>query len=61
MEAFVIAGSNPLEVGRRLEKLFGDQNKSWERLARSEMSMAAEQAKIDEWKARNGVKSTIDP
>lgn len=49
MEAHALAGSNPLEVGRRLEKLFGDKNKDWERLARSEMAMAAEQAKGDEW------------
>lgn len=51
MEAYVITGSNPNEVARRLEKLFGDQNSNWERLARSEMIMSAEQAKIDEWKA----------
>jgi SPP1 gp7 family putative phage head morphogenesis protein len=50
MEAHAIAGSNPMSVAARLKKLFGDQNASWERLARSEMSMAAEQAKEDEWK-----------
>lgn len=52
MQAFVIAGSNPLSVASRLNKLFGDQNSSWERLARTEMSMAAEQAKVAEWEAR---------
>jgi SPP1 gp7 family putative phage head morphogenesis protein len=51
MEAHVIAGSNPLTVAARLKKLFGDQNSSWERLARTELTMAAEQAKLDEWKA----------
>jgi len=50
MEAHMTAGSNPLDVARRLEKLFRDQNSDWERLARSEMSMAAERAKLDEWK-----------
>lgn len=50
MEAHVVAGSNPLTVAAALEKEFGDQNSSWERLARSEMSMAAEKAKLDEWK-----------
>lgn len=49
MEAHMTAGSNPLDVARRLEKLFGDANSDWERLARSEMSMAAERAKLDEW------------
>jgi hypothetical protein len=50
MQAHTIAGTNPLNVAERLNKLFGDQNSSWERLARSEMGMAAESAKIDEWK-----------
>jgi SPP1 gp7 family putative phage head morphogenesis protein len=49
MEAHVIAGSNPLQVAARLKKLFGDQNSDWERLARTEMGMAAEEAKIHEW------------
>ena len=49
MEAHMTAGSNPIEVAGKLEKLFGDQNSDWERLARSEMSMAAENAKLDEW------------
>ncbi len=51
MQAHALSGSNPLEVGKRLEKLFGDKNSDWERLARSEMAMAAEQAKGDEWEA----------
>ena len=49
MEAFALAGSNPIEAARRLEKLFGDQNANWQRLTRSEMSMAAERAKKEEW------------
>jgi len=51
MEAHTIAGTNPLNVAERLNKLFGDQNSSWERLARTEMADAAERAKTDEWKA----------
>lgn len=50
MEEQMIAGANPVNVAERLEKLFGDVNSDWERLARSEMTMAAEQAKLDEWK-----------
>ena len=49
MQAHVIAGSNPLSVAQRLNKLFGDQNSSWERLARTEMALAAETAKTNEW------------
>lgn len=49
MQAQVIAGTNPVHVAARLEKLFGAANSDWERLARSEMSMAAERAKLDEW------------
>jgi SPP1 gp7 family putative phage head morphogenesis protein len=49
MQAQMLAGTNPRHVADRLEKLFGDQNSDWERLARSEMSMAAERAKLDEW------------
>lgn len=51
MEGYALAGSNPNEVARRLEKLFGDANSDWERLARSEMSIAAETAKGEEWEA----------
>ncbi len=51
MQAHVLAGSNPMSVASRLNKLFGDQNSSWERLARTEMAMAAEGAKLDEWQA----------
>lgn len=49
IEDQVAAGANSRHVAARLEKLFGDKNSDWERLARSEMSMAAENAKIDEW------------
>lgn len=51
MEAFAISGSNPNVVATRLKKLFTDGNSDWERLARSELSMAAERAKGDEWQA----------
>lgn len=51
MQAHVIAGTNPLNVAERLKKLFGDQNSSWERLARTEMGDAAEAAKGHEWAA----------
>jgi hypothetical protein len=50
MQAQMLAGTNPTHVASRLEKLFGDQNSDWQRLARSEMTMAAERAKRDEWK-----------
>lgn len=53
IEAHVIAGSNPHAVASRLNKLFGDQNASWERLARTEMAASAERAKIAEWQARD--------
>jgi SPP1 gp7 family putative phage head morphogenesis protein len=49
IDAHVIAGSNPLQIASVLEKIFGDKNSDWERLARTEMSAAAEQAKLDEW------------
>jgi SPP1 gp7 family putative phage head morphogenesis protein len=51
IQAYVIAGYNPLQVADRLKKFFGDQNASWERLARTEMASAAERAKLDEWQA----------
>ncbi len=53
MEAYSIAGSSPLDAAAHLEKLFDQANADWERLARSEMSLAAERAKVDEWGARN--------
>lgn len=53
MQAQVLAGTNPLHVANRLAGIFDDANSNWERLARSEMSMAAERAKIDEAKANN--------
>ena len=51
MEAQMIAGTNPRHVAARLESIFEGQNSDWERLARTEMSRAAESAKLDEWKA----------
>ncbi len=53
MQVQMTAGSNPIHVADRLERLFGDANSDWERLARSEMSMAAENAKLDEWQQWN--------
>jgi len=55
IEAHVIAGSNPRQVAGVLDKLFAGKNSDWERLARTEMSSAAEQAKLDEW-AEWGIK-----
>ena len=49
MEAQILAGTNPRHVAARLESLFRSQNSDWERLARTEMTMSAEKAKLDEW------------
>lgn len=49
MEAQMLKGANPRHVAARLKKIFGDANSDWERLARSEMSLAAEEAKLAEW------------
>ena len=49
MEAQMLAGANPRHVAVRLETLFGSSNADWERLARTEMTMSAESAKLDEW------------
>jgi hypothetical protein len=51
IEAQVLAGTNPKHIGSRLHKLFGEQNSDWERLARTEMTAAAEAAKLSEWEA----------
>lgn len=57
MHAHMLAGSNPLSVAARLKRIFGDEmNADWRRLARTEMTLAAERAKIKEWKAE-GVKT----
>jgi len=52
LDAMVIAGTNPKVVADRLKQLFGNANSDWERLARSELAMAAERAKLEEWGAR---------
>jgi hypothetical protein len=52
MEQGMTLGVNPKDVARELAARFGDQNASWERLARTEMNGAAQQAKYDEWKKR---------
>ena len=52
MEAQMLAGTNPRHVAARLDRIFGAQNSDWERLSRTEMTMAAERAKLDEWTQR---------
>jgi hypothetical protein len=52
MEQGVVDGVNPRDVARTLNELFHDKNSDWERLARTEMSGAAERAKLDEWEER---------
>jgi len=52
MEYLMTQGANPRDVAAQLGRIFDDQNSDWERLARTEMSMAAEKAKVDEWKER---------
>ena len=47
----MLVGANPISVAEKLKKLFGNANSDWERLARTEMSSAAERAKLDEWGA----------
>jgi hypothetical protein len=61
MQTQMLAGSNPRHVAAVLERLFAGQNSDWERLARSEMSMAAEKAKLDEWKEWNIEKVEFTP
>jgi SPP1 gp7 family putative phage head morphogenesis protein len=51
METGVVAGLNPRDVARKLDSIFDDKNSDWERLARTEMTMAAETAKLKEWGA----------
>ena len=51
MEAHALAGTNPKAVAQHLKKKFGDANADWKRLARSEMSMAGDLSRRDEWKA----------
>jgi hypothetical protein len=52
MEQGMINGVNPRDVASKLDAIFDGQNSDWERLARTEMSAAAERAKLDEWKER---------
>lgn len=61
MEALMTNGENPVNVASELNTLFGDQNSDWERLARSEMAIAAETAKIDEWQAWDVQKVEFSP
>jgi SPP1 gp7 family putative phage head morphogenesis protein len=51
IDAHVIAGSNPNQIAAILEKLFEGKNSDWERLVRTEITSAAERAKLDEWGA----------
>ena len=52
MEQGMTDGVNPRDMASTLNQLFDDQNSDWERLARTEMSIAAEKAKVNEWDAR---------
>jgi hypothetical protein len=52
MENLMLQGANPRSVAEKLSSIFDDQNSDWERLARTEMAGAAENAKLDEWKER---------
>jgi hypothetical protein len=56
MDAMVMVGSNPRHVAARLKKRFGQANADWNRLARTEMSIAGETAKVAEWK-KQGVET----
>ena len=55
MQAQVLAGTNPRHVATQLKRILKDEFKGvkvdWERLARTEMSMAAEISKKEEWKS----------
>lgn len=51
-------GTNPREVAGELRKLFDKGNSDWERLARTEMTVAAETGKVEEWK-ENEIKTVI--
>ncbi len=52
MEDGMTNGVNPRDVASTLSQLFDDANSDWERLARTEMTIAAEKAKVDEADAR---------
>ncbi|MBI5189942.1 MAG: hypothetical protein HZA22_04655 [Nitrospirae bacterium] len=49
MRAGMERGSNPKEIARTLSRLFTDKNSDWERLARSEVALAQEIGKRNEW------------
>ena len=51
IEAQVLAGTNPAHVAYRLSGIFDNASSNWERLVRSEMTMAAERGKLDEFEA----------
>ena len=51
IEAQVLSGTNPAHVAYRLSGIFGNASSNWERLVRSEMTMAAERGKLDEFEA----------
>lgn len=52
MTAGILLGQNPTEIAAVLDKKFGDANLDWNRLARTEMTIAAEEAKKKEYKER---------
>jgi hypothetical protein len=52
MEAQMLAGTNPRHVADTLRRRFGRANSDWERRSRTELSIAGETAKVEEWKAQ---------
>jgi len=52
MQDGVINGVNPKDIARTLRNNFDGANSDWERLARSEVTMAQETGKLNEWSAQ---------
>lgn len=61
MQSGVERGANPKDVARDLMKVFDDKNPDWERIARSEVALAQETAKINEWDAEGVKKVRFSP
>ncbi len=51
LQTGMLRGANPREIASGLAKQFGAWNGNWERLVRSEVCLAQERGKRDEWKA----------
>jgi hypothetical protein len=49
MQAGMERGSNLIDMAREMEAQFGDWNSNWERLVRSEVALAQETGKLNEW------------